>query len=414
MPDLDIDQLNIRISSDSKAAEDSLTGLSTALTNLKKDLGDVGRNSNAISRMSKAFESLSKTKRFSLSGRFVRQLQALGNIDLRASGVNSFVSAMTKFSQVSKSLDFSALKEMRIQLTQLSGVSEDTTKVIKAVASFARAGEQMKDTANNFPALALEIREFFDEMANVSISDNTVRMAEALAQISQNGKKASSAMQGVNSGAGRSASVFSKAQTVMRLFGSTLRDTASMLKSIGSSLINISKSIGSGLLKGVKSLVAQFRELTSASSGLKSLASNLKMLLGTFVGFYGIRSAFNWVKDAVISGADVAETNHIIEATFGELAADVDEWAQGTMQNYGIAENAAKRYAGTLGAVFQSSGVSMEESEEMSKKLVGIAGDLSSFYNIDTETVYTKLKSGMAGMVRPLRKQYCACVQKCA
>ena len=403
MPDLDIDQLNIRISSDSKKAEDSLTNLTAALTNLKNSLGGIGSSAKAVSKLADSFSRLKDSaKDIDLSG-LASQLSTISRINIKDTGIASFINSMKNFDKVSKNLDFSAIQELKTQLSGLSGVSSNVSELLKSTASFARASGKMQEAAQNFPGLASAIRDFFDSMAGVDVSDNTVRMAEALSQISQNGKRAGAAMQSVQTNTGSSVAVTSRAERVWKLFGDTLKETGSMLKDIGQSIASLAKNIGSGLVSGVKTLVSQFKQLTSASSGLKNLASNLKMLLGTFVGFYGIRSAFNWVKDAVTSGADVAETNHIIEATFGSLAKEVDDWSQTTMDKYGIAENAAKRYAGTLGAVFQSSGVGMKESAEMSQRLVEIAGDLSSFYNIDTETVYTKLKSGMAGMVRPLR-----------
>ena len=403
MPDLDIDQLNIRISSDSKTAEQSLTNLTAALTNLKDSLSKVGSSAKAVSKLADSFSRLKDSaKDIDLSG-LASQLSTISRINIKDTGIASFINSMKNFDKVSKNLDFSAIQELKTQLSGLSGVSSNVSELLKSTASFARASGKMQEAAQNFPGLASAIRDFFDSMAGVDVSDNTVRMAEALSQISQNGKRAGAAMQSVQTNTGSSVAVTSRAERVWKLFGDTLKETGSMLKDIGQSIASLAKNIGSGLVSGVKTLVSQFKQLTSASSGLKNLAANLKMLLGTFVGFYGIRSAFNWVKDAVTSGADVAETNHIIEATFGDMAAEVDEWSQKTMENYGIAENAAKRYAGTLGAVFQSSGVGMKESAEMSQRLVEIAGDLSSFYNIDTETVYTKLKSGMAGMVRPLR-----------
>ena len=403
MPDLDIDQLNIRISSDSKTAEQSLTNLTAALTNLKDSLSKVGSSARAVSKLADSFSRLKDSaKDIDLSG-LASQLSTISRINIKDTGIASFINSMKNFDKVSKNLDFSAIQDLKTQLSGLSGVSSNVSELLKSTASFARASGKMQEAAQNFPGLASAIRDFFDSMAGVDVSDNTVRMAEALSQISQNGKKAGAAMQSVQTNTGSSVAVTSRAERVWKLFGDTLKETGSMLKDIGQSIASLAKNIGSGLVSGVKTLVSQFKQLTSASSGLKNLAFNLKMLLGTFVGFYGIRSAFNWVKDAVTSGADVAETNHIIEATFGSLAKEVDDWSQTTMDKYGIAENAAKRYAGTLGAVFQSSGVGMKESAEMSQRLVEIAGDLSSFYNIDTETVYTKLKSGMAGMVRPLR-----------
>lgn len=399
---LSIDALQLQISANATSATQSLDSLITALGNLKRSLGDLSGGARNITKMADAFQKMNSFKDLDLS-RLTTQLERISKVDLKPTGIAAFANSMKRFGDVSKNLDFSALTQLHTQLSQLKDVSSNTTELLKAVSSFARASDKMGEAANKFPTLAMEIKEFFDEMSNVTISDNVATMASALADISRHGKSTSTAMQAIRTSTDGANTAISRGGTVMKMLGSTAKDTASILKGMASTLFEISASIGSGILNGVKSLVTQFKQLTSASSGLKTLAQNLRTMLGVFVGFYGIRSVFGWVKDAVKSGADVAEVNHIVEATFGDLSDGVKEWATTTMDNYGIAENAAKRYAGTLGAVFQSSGVGLTESAEMSQRLVEIAGDLSSFYNIDTETVYTKLKSGMAGMVRPLR-----------
>jgi len=40
----------------------------------------------------------------------------------------------------------------------------------------------------------------------------------------------------------------------------------------------------------------------------------------------------------------------------------------------------------------------------MSTNLVGLAGDMASFYNLDHETTFNKIRSGISGQVKPLRE----------
>ena len=180
-------------------------------------------------------------------------------------------------------------------------------------------------------------------------------------------------------------------------------------------LYKSASKLGGATVTGIKNLVSQFTQLGRAKNDISGLTTNVKTLLATLIGFRGITGLFNWTKEAVEAGADLTEIDHIVESVFGEnMIGYVQDWAANSIEAFGIAGTEAKRYAGTMSAMFQASNVGVKESNKMALDLVELAGDLSAFYNIDTEAAYNKLKSGMAGMVRPLRKQHCACVQKCA
>ena len=165
----------------------------------------------------------------------------------------------------------------------------------------------------------------------------------------------------------------------------------------------MAKTFGSEIISGIGSLTNRIKSLTETGNGVNKLTVSFKSLLGALIGIRGITGVFNWMKSAVTEGANVAEINHIVESTFKNLSSYVDVWATDAMDNYGLAANAAKRYAGTLSAMFQASEIGYKDAAKMSTDLVGLAADLSSYFNIDQETAYEKIKSGMAGMVRPLR-----------
>jgi len=48
-------------------------------------------------------------------------------------------------------------------------------------------------------------------------------------------------------------------------------------------------------------------------------------------------------------------------------------------------------------SMIKATGVVKEEAADMSIDLAGLAGDLASFYNTDTDTAFEKLRSGIMG-----------------
>ena len=63
-----------------------------------------------------------------------------------------------------------------------------------------------------------------------------------------------------------------------------------------------------------------------------------------------------------------------------------------------------QQYTGTLGAMLKSSGVAQDSIVGMSEDLVGLTGDFASFYNLDHETAFEKIRSGISGETEPLKQ----------
>lgn len=129
-------------------------------------------------------------------------------------------------------------------------------------------------------------------------------------------------------------------------------------------------------------------------SGLQSLGNLLQDAARKFADF---------VKDGISYASDLDEVQNVIDVTFGNSADAVNQYAKDAIQQYGLSELAAKKYAGSLGAMLKSSGVAGDELTEMATSLVGLTGDMASFYNLDPEEAFSKLSSAIAGETEPLR-----------
>lgn len=129
-------------------------------------------------------------------------------------------------------------------------------------------------------------------------------------------------------------------------------------------------------------------------SGLQSLGNLLQDAARKFSDF---------VKEGISYASDLEEVQNVIDVTFGDSADEINQYAKDAIQQYGLSELAAKKYAGSLGAMLKSSGVAGDELTKMSTSLVGLTGDMASFYNLDPEEAFSKLSSAIAGETEPLR-----------
>lgn len=116
------------------------------------------------------------------------------------------------------------------------------------------------------------------------------------------------------------------------------------------------------------------------------------------------RKALDTIKTGIDYASDLAEVQNVVAVTFGSATEAINSWSKECLAAYGMNEVSAKRYAGTLGAMLKSSGLAGDAIVDMSKDMVGLAGDMASFYNLDLETAFEKIRSGISGETEPLKQ----------
>lgn len=152
-------------------------------------------------------------------------------------------------------------------------------------------------------------------------------------------------------------------------------------------------------------------ELTRASAALDQLEDHTNKSTDAFsrlakaIGLVMIaRKALDTIKTGIDYASDLAEVQNVVDVTFGSATEAINSWSKECLAAYGMNEVSAKRYAGTLGAMLKSSGLAGDAIVDMSKDMVGLAGDMASFYNLDLETAFEKIRSGISGETEPLKQ----------
>lgn len=144
-------------------------------------------------------------------------------------------------------------------------------------------------------------------------------------------------------------------------------------------------------------LVELETQVGRAESAFRSLGGTLA---GLGIG-YLVKEQFS---SAVEYASDLTEVENVVGATFEDNSKIVDEWAQNTIDSVGLSELSAKRYAGTMGAMLKSSGLTGKAVEDMSMSITELSGDMASFYNLDTDVSFEKIRSGISGETEPLKQ----------
>lgn len=394
-----------------KGLSDTMKQLSGSLAEMKGiNFKDSGINNfiNAVSRLAAADMSGFNSEAFV---GLVHGISTLANVDSVSKGISSLISSLARLASAGEKIKTSAtelprlgsaLREVISGLTSSGGIPEQLNAFVRSLSSLANAGNKVALTAENLKVLASSLVDLMVALQNApQISESTLQFTSALAQLANAGGK----------GTGSATSALKNIDSSSKSTGVSLQK----LGSIADKVLSKMNSMFHRIAQSISSMAKSINGKTSELGRMFSVGDGIKSVMGGLIGFRGLTGMVNMVKQSVMLGANITEIDHIVESVFGQnMVGYVDKWAKDAISQFGIAEHAAKQYAGTLSAMFQASGVDPLNAGEMGMRLTELAGDLSAFFNIDTETAFNKIRSGMAGMVRPLRKQHCAFAQKCA
>ena len=142
-------------------------------------------------------------------------------------------------------------------------------------------------------------------------------------------------------------------------------------------------------------------EAQAGVGALGNLANSVMSAVGAYMSFQAIVGT---VKSAIDYASDLVEVQNVVDVTFQDSADIINDWSKTTLDAFGMSELAAKQYSGTMGAMLKSMGNTGAAVDEMSINLTQLAGDLASFYNLDTDVAFEKIRSGISGETEPLKQ----------
>lgn len=373
MADIDIDNLQIKISADANKASSALNKLANSLTNFQRslsiDTSKLTSISNSIQSIANAANSMNTSGIKNIST-LTNSINRMGKID--TSGLSRISSALKTFS------------------ADMAGTKVDGVGDIASIASsISRLGGVASGRAiTNIPLLAKNLKQLFTTLSTApNVSENIIRMTNALAGLASTG-----------AASGRAAN------------------------SLGRNL-NTYTASAKRATKSTFSLAAAFGRFYATYflviRGIKSLWKSIEGTTDYIEAFNYYTVAFNkvgkeWGKDFEKFGYDNAEdyaqsfgnrVNELLGKMSG-LKVDVDGGliSESGMKNLGLNLQEITQYASQLASITNSLGQTGEVTTAISKSMTMLAGDISSLFNVDFSTVATNLQSGLIGQSRALYK----------
>lgn len=102
-------------------------------------------------------------------------------------------------------------------------------------------------------------------------------------------------------------------------------------------------------------------------------------------------------------GSDLAEVQNVVDVTFTSMSDSVNSFAKNAMAQFGLSETVAKQYMGTFGAMSKAFGFTEQQAYSMAEAVTGLTADVASFYNLNYDEAYIKMKSIWTGETESLK-----------
>ena len=145
-----------------------------------------------------------------------------------------------------------------------------------------------------------------------------------------------------------------------------------------------------------KALTTASTRLNQFGTRLQSIGTSLSTRLTLPIALAG--------GAAIKMASDFEESLNKVDVAFKDSSSIVKEFSKTTLENFGIAEGTALDMAALFGDMGTSMGIAVDSAAKMSTALVGLAGDLASFKNMNIKEVTTALNGVFTGETESLKR----------
>jgi len=107
---------------------------------------------------------------------------------------------------------------------------------------------------------------------------------------------------------------------------------------------------------------------------------------------------------AIKAAMDAEESENLFEVSMGNMAGAARAWSEELRKQLGLNAYEVRQNVGTFYNMFNAMGLGSQNAYELSTGLTKLAYDMASFYNLNPEEAFQKLRAGITGEVEPLRR----------
>lgn len=368
---MELESLQIQITSDAKTADAAIDSFVNRLTALKTALGGF----KAISFGSITKSAISANSSLTMFSSTITNLsQNLKIVNNNISILNKQLSGVRIESSVSTSIDAitasmrklggkqissaisnlpklaTGLQLFNKEINGIGALKFDTASLTSFVTSISRLGGKASTQAvANLPRLTVELKNLMNELSKVpAVSENLVRMTEALSRLARTGRSSGTAATSL-------ANSFS-------LFGNRVNFTRKSAFSLASAIGKV------------------------------------------YATYWALFRGFRLLGDAIDISSSLTEVENVVRQTFGQYESLINNFAKTSIEKFGMSELSAKQFASRFQAMGTALDIPQGQMAKMSIRLTELAGDMASFYDVSQEDIAKSLQSVFSGTTAPMRR----------
>lgn len=133
------------------------------------------------------------------------------------------------------------------------------------------------------------------------------------------------------------------------------------------------------------------------------MASSFKKIAAVVAAALSITALVAFGKSCIDLGSQLAEVDNVIQQAVPSMEGRIDSFAKKAIEQFGMSEISAKRYAGVFSSMARGFKFSEESAASMGMTLTGLSADVASFYDTSQSEAFTKLKSVFTGETETLK-----------
>ena len=173
-------------------------------------------------------------------------------------------------------------------------------------------------------------------------------------------------------------------------------------KTLNSSTRN-HRSLGSVVLNLLGIFNRESRTILNMNTQLGNLARGSNLAKEALRGLTGVQLG-RWLAESVKQSISYVENLNLFQVATGEAYEESLKFVDSMSELYGMDPSNLMRYAGNFYQLADAISMPDKASAALSLGLTKATNDIASLFNVDVETVFENLSSGMQGMSRAVRK----------
>lgn len=152
------------------------------------------------------------------------------------------------------------------------------------------------------------------------------------------------------------------------------------------------------------------KEIDKTNSVIKGLKKNAdKQSKGVTTAFSKLKTGIvalgigKVIKDSIQSGMEAIESDNLFSVSLGKHAKEVYDWSTEVSNALGLNAVEIRKNTGVIYNMTSSMGLAEKQALTMSKGVTLLANDMASFYNLNTDEAFNKIRAGITGETEPLK-----------